>query len=145
VQHPAQIVDYRSMGATPAFLAGGLALAAVVALGLALVASVRRCRRDLALLRVLGFTQRPLGATVASNASIAAAIGIVVGIPLGVALGRWLWILFAQEIGAVPAPTVPVWLLLLAALAAFVLANAAALLPGRRAARTAVALVLHEE
>lgn len=145
VQHPAQIVNYRSMGTTPALLAGGLAVAAVVALWLALVASVRRCRRDLALLRVLGFTQRQLGATVAWNASIAAAIGVVVGIPLGVVLGRWLWILFAEEIGAVPAPTVPVWSLLVAALAAFVLANAAALLPGRRAAHTAAALVLQDE
>jgi hypothetical protein len=145
VQHPAQIVNYRSMGTTPALLAGGLAVAAAVALWLALVASVRRCRRDLALLRVLGFTQRQLGATVAWNASIAAAIGVVVGIPLGVVLGRWLWILFAEEIGAVPAPTVPVWSLLLAALAAFVLANAAALLPGRRAAHTAAALVLQDE
>jgi ABC-type lipoprotein release transport system permease subunit len=145
VQHPAQIVNYRSMGTTPALLAGGLALAAVVALGLALVASVRRCRRDLALLRVLGFTQRQLGATVAWNASFAAAVGVVVGIPLGIVVGRWLWILFAEEIGAVPAPTVPVWSVLVVALAAFVLANGAAFLPGRRAARTAAALVLRDE
>ena len=145
VQHPAQIVNYRSMGTTPALLAGGLAVAAVVALGLALVASVRRCRRDLALLRVLGFTQRQLGATVAWNASFAAAVGVVVGIPLGVVVGRWLWILFAEEIGAVPSPTVPVWSVFLVALAAFVLANAAAFLPGGRAARTAAALVLRDE
>ncbi len=145
VQRPAQIVNYRSMGSTPVLLAGGLALAALVALGLALVASVRRCRRDLALLRVLGFTQRQLAATVAWHASISAAIGVVVGIPLGVVLGRWLWILFAEQIGAVPLPTVPVWSVLLAAVGAFVLANVAAVLPGRRAARTAAALVLHDE
>jgi len=145
VQRPAQIVNYRSMGSTPVLLAGGLALAALVALGLALVASVRRCRRDLALLRVLGFTQRQLAATVAWHSSIAAALGVVVGIPLGVVLGRWLWILFAEQIGAVPLPTVPVWSVLLAAVGAFVLANAAAVLPGRRAAHTAAALVLHDE
>ena len=145
VQRPAQIVNYRSMGSTPVLLAGGLALAALVALGLALVASVRRCRRDLALLRVLGFTQRQLAATVAWHASISAAIGVVVGIPLGVVLGRWLWILFAEQIGAVPLPTVPVWSVLFAAVGAFVLANVAAVLPGRRAARTAAALVLHDE
>jgi len=145
VQHPAQIVNYRSMGTTPLLLAGALALAALVGLGLALVASVRRCRRDLALLRVLGFTQRQLAATVAWHASMSAAVGVLVGIPLGVVLGRWLWTLFAEEIGAVPDPTVPVWSVLLAALAAFVLANTAALLPGRRAARTAAALVLRDE
>ncbi len=145
VQRPAQIVNYRSMGTTPVLLAGALALAAVVALGLALAASVRRCRRDLAQLKVLGFVQRQLSAAVAWHASIAVAIGIVVGIPLGIVLGRWLWILFAEQIGAVPAPTVPVLSVLLAAAIALVLANAAAVLPGRRAARTATALVLQEE
>ena len=90
----------------------GWPLAAVVALGLALVASVRRCRRDLALLRVFGFTQRQLAAAVAWHASIAAAVGVVIGIPLGVVLGRWLWILFADQIGAVPSPTVPLWSML---------------------------------
>lgn len=145
IQHPAQIVNYRSMGTTPVLLAAGLALAAVVAVGLALAASVRRCRRDLALLKVLGFVQRQLAAAVAWHASIAAAVGVVVGVPLGIVLGRWLWTLFAEEIGAVPAPTVPVWSVLLAAIAAFVLANVAAVLPGRRAARTATALVLHDE
>ncbi len=145
VQRPAQIVNYRSMGTTPVLLAGGLALAAVVALGLALAASVRRCRRDLAQLKVLGFVQRQLSAAVAWHSSIAVAIGIVLGIPLGIVTGRWLWILFAEQIGAVPAPTVPVLSVVLAAAVALVLANAAAVLPGRRAARTAAALALHEE
>ncbi len=145
VQHPAQIVNYRSMGTTPLLLAGGLALAAVVALGLALMSSVRRCRRDLAQLKVLGFVQRQLSAAVAWHASIAVGVGIVVGIPLGIVLGRWLWNLFAEQIGAIPDPTVPVPSVLLAAIVALVLANGAAVLPGRRAARTATALALHEE
>jgi hypothetical protein len=145
VQHPAQIVDYRSMGTTPLLLAGGLALAAVVALALALASSVRRCRRDLAQLKVLGFVQRQLSAAVAWHASIAVGIGIVIGIPLGIVIGRWLWILFAEQIGAVPDPTVPVLSVIVAAIVALVLGIAAAVLPGRRAARTATALVLHEE
>ena len=126
-------------------LAAALALAAVVALGVALAASVRRCRRDLALVKVLGFAKRQLAGAVAWHASIAAAVGVVIGVPLGIVLGRWLWILFAEQIGAVPEPTVPVWSVLAAALAAFVLAIAAAILPGRRAARTASGLVLRDE
>jgi hypothetical protein len=145
VQRPAQIVNYRSMGTTPLLLAGALALAAVVALALALASSVRRCRRDLAQLKVLGFVQRQLSAAVAWHASIAVGIGIVVGVPLGIVIGRWLWILFAEQIGAVPAPTVPVLSVLVAAIVALVLGIAAAVLPGRRAARTATAIVLHEE
>jgi bile acid-coenzyme A ligase len=69
----------------------------------------------------------------------------VVGIPLGIVIGRWLWILFAEEIGAVPDPTVPVLSVIVAAIVALVLGIAAAVVPGRRAARTATALVLHEE
>jgi predicted outer membrane lipoprotein len=42
-----------------------LAIGAVVALGLTLVASVNRGRRDLALLRTLGFKSRQLLAAVA--------------------------------------------------------------------------------
>ena len=41
VQHPAEIVNYQSTGATPVVLAAGLALGAIVALALTLVASVR--------------------------------------------------------------------------------------------------------
>jgi hypothetical protein len=145
VQHPAQITNYRSIGTTPLLLAAALAAAAVVALGLAFAASVRRCRRDLALLRVMGFVERQLAAAVAWHASITASIGVLFGVPLGIVLGRWLWILFAEEIGAVPAPAVPVWSIAAAALAALVLANIAAALPGRRAARTAAALVLNQE
>ena len=51
VQYPAEIENYRSAGATPAFLAAGLAAGAAAALGLTLTASVRRRRRDLALLK----------------------------------------------------------------------------------------------
>jgi hypothetical protein len=145
VQRPAQITDHRSMGTTPLLLAGRLALAAVVGLGLALGASVRRCPRDLALLKVMGFLQRRLAAAVAWYASLTAAVGVVIGVPLGIVLGRWLWTLFAEQIGAVPAPTVPVWSVLLAAGAPFVLANVAEVLPGRRAAGTGTALVLQDE
>jgi hypothetical protein len=142
VQRPAEIVNYRTMGATPALLAAGLAAGAIVALGLTLVASVRRRRHDLALLKTLGFTKRQLGAAVAWQASIVAVIGVVVGLPLGIALGRQLWILFARTIDAVPRPTVPVVSVILVAVGALVLANMVAALPGRNAARTPAAQVL---
>ena len=74
VQHPAEIVNYQSTGATPVILAAGLALGAIVALALTLIASVRRRRRDLALLKTLGFTTRQLAATIAWQASVIALI-----------------------------------------------------------------------
>jgi hypothetical protein len=145
VQRPAEILNYRSLGSTPVYLGAGLATGAVVALALTLIASVRRRRRDLALLKTLGFTERQLAATVAWHATTAVAIGVVLGVPLGIAIGRWLWDLFAQEINAVPAPVVPVLQVVLIALGALVLANIVAAIPGRLAARTPTALVLRAE
>jgi hypothetical protein len=145
VQHPAEIVNYKNLGTTPALLDVGLAAGAILALGLTLVASVRRRRRDLALLKTFGFTTRQLAATVAWQASVAGLFGIAVGIPLGVGLGRWLWILFAHDIYAVPQPTVPVIPIVFVGLGALVLANIVSALPGHVAARTPSALLLRAE
>ena len=144
-QRPAEIVNYAAMGAMPAVLAGGLAAGAVAGLGLALMASVRRRRRDFALLKTLGFTRRQLGGTVAWQSSVIAVIGLVIGVPLGIAAGRWLWLAFAHELSAVPDPTIPAGSMALAAVAALVLANLVAAVPGRRAARTPAAEVLRAE
>jgi hypothetical protein len=105
VQHRAEIVNDRSTGATPVVPAAGLAVGAIAALGLTLHSSVRQRRRDLALLKTLGFTKRQLAAVVAWQSSVAAIIGVCVGLPLGIVAGRSLWILFARDIDAVPQPT----------------------------------------
>ena len=145
VLRPAEIVDYRSMGVTPVLLAGSLAAGAIVALGLTLAASVRRRRRDLALLKALGFTKAQLSASVAVHSTVVAIIGLLVGLPLGIVLGRLLWVLFARESYAVPTPTVPMLALVLLAIGALVLVNLAAAIPGRIAARMPTALLLREE
>jgi ABC-type antimicrobial peptide transport system permease subunit len=145
VQYPAEIENYRTIGVVPDLLALALAAGAVVALALTLVASVHRRRRDLALLRTLGFTRRQLMSAVAWQASVAGAVGIVAGIPIGVLCGRWLWTLFARNIFAVPEPTVPVVPVIIVAIAAMALANIVAALPGRSAAQTSTAQVLRGE
>ncbi len=142
---PAEIADYRSVGATPALLAAVLAAGAIGALGLTLVASVRQRRRQFAVLKALGFTQRQLAASVAWQSSVAAAVGVVIGIPIGIALGRWLWTLFAHGISAVPHPAVPLASVAAVAVGAIVFANLVALLPGRVAARTRTSLLLRAE
>jgi hypothetical protein len=144
-QRPAEIVNYRTMGSTPGFLAGGLAAGAVAALGVTLVASVRRRRRELALLKTFGFTQRQLAAAIAWQSTVVALVGLVVGIPLGIALGRLLWGLFAHQLSAVVDSTVPAVPIVLVAVGTLVLANLVAAIPGRNAARTPTALVLRAE
>ena len=145
VQRPAQIVNYRTVGSTPVILAVGLAVGAVVALGLTLAASVRQRRRDLALLKTLGFIQRQLAAAITWEAMVAAVVGVTIGIPLGIVIGRQLWVLFARNINAVPDPTVPSLSVLVVAIGTLVLACLVSTVPGRRAARTSTALVLRAE
>jgi len=145
VQRPAEIVNYRSMGTMPVILAGGVAAGAVAGLGFALVASVRRRRHDLALLKTLGFTRGQLAGAVAWQSTVVAVTGLVIGVPLGIAAGRWLWLAFARELSAVPDPVVPAASIILAAVAALVLANLVAAFPGQRAARTPAAEVLRTE
>ena len=134
MQRPAEIVNYRTMGDTPALLGGALAVGAVVALGLTLITSVRRRRRELALLKTLGFTRRQLAAAVAWQASVAVAIGAVIGIPVGIVIGRALWDRFATALHVVPEPTVPAVTIALIGLGVLVLANVVATIPGRQAA-----------
>jgi hypothetical protein len=145
VQRPAEIVNYRSIGFTPILLVSGLAIGAVTALALTLVTSVRHRRRDLALLKTLGFTQRQLAAAVAWQASVNAVVGIVIGVPVGAIVGRWLWVLFARQIYAIPEPTVPLVPVILIAVGALLLANIVAAFPALIAARTQTALMLRAE
>ena len=67
VLRPAEIVNYRTTGSTPAFLGAALAVGALTALALTLTASARRRRHELALLKTLGFTRR----TTRSNRGLA--------------------------------------------------------------------------
>ncbi len=145
VQRPAEIVNYRSMGSTPLLLGLGLTAGAVAALGLTLIASVRRRRRSMAMLRTLGFTGRQLAATLAWQATVAVGIGLLVGIPLGIVVGRLLWDLFANRIYVVPDPTVPSLVIGAIAAGALVLGNLVAAVPGRMAARTPAGLLLRAE
>jgi hypothetical protein len=145
VERPAEIVNYHSMGATPLILGLGLTVGAVTALGLTLVASVRRRRRSMAMLRTLGFTGRQLRASVAWQSSVAVVIGLVVGVPLGIVAGRFVWDLFAANIYVVPSPTVPALAIVAIALGSLVLGNLVAAIPGGIAARTPAALLLRTE
>ncbi len=145
VQRPAEIVNYKTIGLTPVLLVSGLALGAIAALALTLLASVRQRRRDLALLKTMGFVRRQLAAAVAWQATVAAVVGIVVGLPLGVIAGRWLWDLFADQIYAVPYPTVSALSLGLVVVGTLILANAIAAVPARTAARTPTAFLLRSD
>jgi FtsX-like permease family len=145
VLRPEVIVNSGSIETIPTVLGAGLGGGAVVALGITLVASVRRRRRDFAIMKTLGLSARQLATVVAWQATTAVAIGTVVGVPLGIVVGRLLWDLFAHGIDAIPLPTVPALTVTAIALGALVVANVVAALPGRIAARTPTGLLLRSE
>jgi len=102
--------------------------------GHALVTGVRRRRRDLALLKTLGFDRRQLRATVAWEATTLGLVGLVIGIPAGVVLGALIWRVVADGLGVAAGPTVPFVALGVTVVVALVLVNAIAFLPARAAA-----------
>ena len=142
---PTTVADFGGVDEMPLVLSALVVAIAAGALAHTLLMAIRRRRRDLAILKTLGFDRRQVLATVAWQATTFAALGIVVGIPLGVAAGRWTWNLVADELGVVPEPVTPMPLILLVVPAAVLLANLVAAVPARMAARTRPALVLRAE
>jgi len=93
----AAVANASGMGGQPLALALGLAVAAVLSLALTVLASVRRRRRELALLKTLGMTRHQLRSIVAWQTTVTLAITALISIPLGIALG-------AARRGAPPRP-----------------------------------------
>jgi ABC-type antimicrobial peptide transport system permease subunit len=144
-QRPGDIKNYDAIRDTPLALAAILGLLAVGTLAHVLLTGVRRRRRDLAVLKTLGFTRWEVLRTVAWEASALAAAALAVGIPLGVIAGRVAWALFADATGIASQATVNVPLVLLAIPATLLLANVIAAWPGWTAARLRPAQVLRTE
>ena len=121
------------------------ALIGSVVVVLALFVTVRLRRRDLALLRVLGFTRAQLTSSVLCQAGVFAAVGLIVGTPLGLVLGRFAWQSIATDLGVATDPAIPVAGIILTALGVAIVAVVAALVPAARAARLRPAEILHQE
>lgn len=130
--------------ALPLQLSVLFALAAFATLVHVLLTSVRRRRRDLAILQTLGFRRRQVAATIAWQALTLASAALLIGVPLGVLGGRLAWTAFAYRLGVVSEPvTSPL------AIVVIPLTLAAALIvslgPGLMARRVRPATVLKAE
>jgi hypothetical protein len=141
---PPEVRAVEGVNDLPLTLAAVLTLLAVGTIAQTLVTSVRRRRRDLAILKAVGFVGRQVRASVAWQATAIAGAGLIVGLPLGVAAGRWAWTLLAQGFAIEPVAVLSLRLLL-AVPAVLLLANAVAAIPARTAARTRPAIVLRTE
>jgi hypothetical protein len=144
-ERPANVVSLASIAGLPVALSGLLALIAAGTLAHTLASSIRRRRRDLAILKSLGFIRRQVRHAIAWQATTIAAIALLIGLPTGIAGGRWAWRVFAAQLGVLPEPAVPLTAIFIAIPAALALANLIAAAPGRAAARTQSATVLRSE
>ena len=141
---PPAVRNLREVSSLPLTLALLLALLAIATVAHTLVTSVRRRRRELAILKAIGFVRRQVRAAVAWQATAIAVSGLVLGLPLGAVAGRLAWLAFAGQFAIKPVPVISS-LVLLAFPALLVLANIVAAFPGRAAARTQPAVTLRTE
>ena len=142
---PTDLADLERVGALPSVVAGIVTVMAMATLAHTLLSSVRRRRRDLAVLKVLGFVRSQVSATVAWQASVIAAVAVAAGLPLGIGGGRWAWHLFADRLGVPAVAATPVLAVAALAGATLLLANVVAAVPARLAATTRPSVVLRAE
>jgi ABC-type lipoprotein release transport system permease subunit len=142
---PGDVTSYARIRSTPVVLSALLTILAAAAIGHALITSVRRRARELAVLKTMGFIRRQIYAAVAWQASTLAAVSLAIGIPAGIVAGRGVWTGFADRLGVAKDSVLPVTAILLGVVGALVVANIAAAWPGTRAARLRPAAVLRNE
>lgn len=144
-QRPGEITQYASIRDTPIVLAAVLIVLAVGTLAHVLLTSVRRRRRDLAMLKTLGLTRPQVLRLVAWQATALVTASLAAGLPLGILAGRQAWTFFADAAGVATQPDVPLPLILLAIPVTVLLANLIAAWPGWTAARVHPAVALRTE
>jgi hypothetical protein len=141
---PAEVRNVAQLGSLPLILGAALLAIGLVSIGHALLTVLRRRRRDLAVLRTIGFTGRQLGATLLAVAVTVMLGGLVVGVPVGLLTARLAWGGVARDLAVdttLTSPVVPV----LGAIAAAVLLVLVASVPARAARRIRTADALRTE
>lgn len=144
-RRPNEVNAYNQVAWTPLLLVSLLGALAVLAVVHTLVTFVRRRRRDIGVLKTLGFTQRQVSTTVVWQATTLVASALVLGIPTGVAAGRWIWKEFAGQLGVAADPLVPLAAVVLIGASALLVGNLVAIVPAWTAARLNTAQVLKTE
>jgi hypothetical protein len=141
---PTSLVNFGDAVNFPLIFGVMLALFGAATLLPLLVVSVARRRREVGLLKVLGFVNRQVASAVAWQATALALVGIVVGVPVGLAVGEAVWKVFASNLGVVPVAVVPVWLVVGLVVGVLVAANLLAIAPALAASRSRPGQLLRE-
>ena len=139
---PTSLINFGEAVNFPLIFGAMLAVVGASTLAHLLVVSVSRRRREIGLLKVLGFVNRQVASAVAWQTTTLALIGIIVGVPLGVVVGQAIWKAFANNLGAVPVSIVPIWLVGVLVAGVVVVANVLAIGPALVATRSKPARLL---
>jgi hypothetical protein len=142
---PRDLASFGRVDGLPIAVAAILGVMAGAVLVSTLLSTIRRRRRDLAVLKALGFLRRDVSRTVTVQAMTLGALALVIGLPVGVVIGRLVWQGFADWQGIPSVPTVSVLVLAALGVAVLVVAAMIAALPARYAARTLPADALRAE
>jgi putative ABC transport system permease protein len=145
VSVPLEVERLDQIHRMPIVLAAFLVVVGAIAAGHLLVTSVRRRRRDFAVLKSVGFTSRQVLAAVSWQATTVAVVGLLVGLVLGLVGGAVLWRAVAHQVGVLPTVEIPVGVLAGVGVATIVGVNVVAAIPARTAARTRPAVTLRSE
>jgi hypothetical protein len=133
---PTSLINFGEAVDFPLIFGAMLAVFGAATLLHLLVVSVSRRRREVGLLKVVGFVNGQIASTVAWQATTLALIGIVIGVPLGILVGQAIWHEFANNLGAVPVSVVPVALISVLVAGVLVVANLIAIGPALAATRS---------
>jgi hypothetical protein len=142
---PTDVVNFGRVQQLPLLLGIALSLLALLTIAHLLLTSVRRRRRDFAVLRALGFTRWQVRGAVSWQASALIVAALCLGIPAGILCGRVAWRIFAAQLGILPTVVVPLVALAVLIPAGLALAVAVAAVPGESAARARPADILRSE
>ena len=141
---PTSLVNFGEAVNFPLIFGVMLAVFGAATLAHLLVVSVARRRREIGLLKVLGFVNHQIASAVAWQATVLALVGIVVGVPVGLAVGEAVWKAFASNLGVVPVAVVPVWIVVGLGIGVVVAANLLAIAPALAATRSRPGQLLRE-
>lgn len=133
---PTELAGFGRTEDLPFLLAVMVAIVGAVTMVHTLLMAVHRRRRDLAVLKTMGFVRRQVAWAVVWQSTVLAVIILLVGLPLGLIGGGRAWSVFASQLGVRPEAAFPVAPMFLIVPTTLLLANLVAAVPARMAAGT---------
>lgn len=144
-QPPSDIARIEEAAGIPWLLTAFVVIIGLTALGYALVTGLQARRRELGVLRAVGFLRRQVATAIGWQATIVAGLALLIGVPLGFVAGRWAWRVVAESLGVAPDIRLPLLAVGLVVVATLALANLVAVGPAWAAGRRAPAEALRSE